>query len=109
MLKLLETGEAKDKVTIINTLLNRVVVYKDRIEIFINILPYEDAAAEMLITNDDLSTYGLLETDDNEKIAPKDDFPSDNSIGTPVSRRKYPTIYAPSPVKPAVPSDASPA
>ena len=92
VLKLLETGEAKDKVTIINTLLNRVVVYKDRIEIFINILPYEDAAAEMLITNDDLATYGLLETDDNEKIAPKDDFPSDNSIGTPSGTRTLDTL-----------------
>ena len=81
VLKLLETGTMEDKETIINTLLNRVVVYNDRIEIFINLLPYEDAAAEMLITNEDLATYGLLENEENEKIAHTSDFPSDKTIG----------------------------
>lgn len=70
-----------DKETIINTLLNRVVVYNDRIEIFINLLPYEDANAEMLITNEDLATYGLLENEENEKIAHTSDFPSDKTFG----------------------------
>ena len=51
------------------------------------ILPYYDA--EMSIKNGYLSTYGLPEADDNEKIAPKDDFPSDNSIGTPGGNRTH--------------------
>ena len=89
VLKLLETGETKDKATIINTLLNRVIVYKDRVEIFVNILPYEDATAELLITNEDLTTYGLLETSENEKIALSSDFPSDNSAGTPGGNRTH--------------------
>ncbi len=89
VLKLLETGETKDKATIINTLLNRVIVYKDRVEIFVNILPYEDATAELLITNEDLTTYGLLETSENEKIALSSDFPSDNSAGTPDGNRTH--------------------
>lgn len=89
VLKLLETGETKDKTTIINTLLNRVIVYKDRVEIFVNILPYEDATAELLITNEDLTTYGLLETSENEKIALSSDFPSDNSAGTPDGNRTH--------------------
>lgn len=83
VLKLLETGTTDDKETIINTLLNRVVVYNDRIEIFINLLPYEDANAEMLITNEDLATYGLLENVDNEKIAHTSDFPSEKTSGEP--------------------------
>lgn len=81
VLKLLETGTTDDKETIINTLLNRVVVYTDRIEIFINLLPYEDANAEMLITNEDLATYGILENSDNEKIAHTSDFPSEKTSG----------------------------
>ncbi len=85
----METGETKDKATIINTLLNRVIVYKDRVEIFVNILPYEDATAELLITNEDLTTYGLLETSENEKIALSSDFPSDNSAGTPDGNRTH--------------------
>lgn len=69
VLKLLETGETQDKETIINTLLNRVIVYKDRVEIFINILPYEDYCAELKITDEDLTAYDLLETTENKKIA----------------------------------------
>lgn len=86
VLKLLETGETEDKATIINTLLNRVIVYKNRVEIFVNILPYEDSTAELQITNEDLTTYGLLETEVNEKIAPKSDFPSDKTAGELFSR-----------------------
>lgn len=89
VLNLLETGETEDKVTIINTLLNRVVVYKNRVEIFINILPFEDSAADMLITNEDLSTYGLLEINEKEKVAQTSDFPSDNSVGTPGGNRTH--------------------
>ncbi len=37
VLNLLKTGETEDKAAIIETLLNRVVVYKDRVEIFINL------------------------------------------------------------------------
>ena len=50
-------------------MLNRVAVYTDRIEIFISLLPYEDANAEMLITNEDLAAYGILENTDNEKTS----------------------------------------
>ena len=89
VLKLLETGETQDKETIINTLLNRVIVYKDRVEIFINILPYEDSCAELKITDEDLTAYDLLETTENKKIALSSDFPSDNSIGTPDGNRTH--------------------
>ena len=43
-------------------------------ETFINILPYEDATAEMSITSDDLSTYGLLEAPETKKTAQIGDF-----------------------------------
>ncbi len=62
-------------------MLNRVAVYTDRIEIFISLLPYEDANAEMLITNEDLAAYGILENTDNEKIAHTSDFPSEKTSG----------------------------
>lgn len=90
VLKLLETGTTDDKETIINTLLNRVVVYNDRIEIFINLLPYENANAEMLITNEDLATYCLLENEENEKIAHTSDFPSDKTFGERANTRVEP-------------------
>ena len=87
VIKLLQTGETKDKHTIIDMVLNRVVVYKDRVETFINILPYEDAIAEMSITNDDLSAYGLLEATESVKTAQNDGIPSDISAGTPKGNR----------------------
>ena len=87
VLKLLVTGKTEDKEAIINTLLNQVIVYKDRVEIFINILPCEDASADLLITNEDLETYGLLETSENGEIAREGDFPSEKTIGLPVGTR----------------------
>ena len=39
VLNLLKTGNTEDKAAIIDTILNRVIVYKDRLEIFINLLP----------------------------------------------------------------------
>ncbi len=87
VIKLLQSGETEDKHTIIDTVLNRVIVYKDRVETFINILPYEGATAEMSITNDDLSAYGLLEAAENKKTAQIGDFPSDIVVGSPEGNR----------------------
>ncbi len=81
VLKLLKSGKVEDQRTIINTLLNRVVVYKDRVETFINILPYEGSIAEMSITNADLEKYGLLETSENENITQECNIPSDICFG----------------------------
>ncbi len=81
VLKLLKSGKVEDRRTIINTLLNRVVVYKDRVETFINILPYEGSIAEMSITNADLEKYGLLETSENENITQECNIPSDICVG----------------------------
>ena len=81
VLKLLKNGKVEDQRTIINTLLNRVVVYKDRVETFINILPYEGSIAEMSITNADLEKYGLLETSENENITQECNIPSDICVG----------------------------
>ena len=67
---------------------------KKLVETFINILPYEDATAEMSITNDDLSVYGLLEAAENEKTAQIGDFvrqssqsSSDIVVGSPEGNR----------------------
>ena len=63
------------------------------VETFINILPYEDATAEMSITNDDLA-YGLLEAAENEKTAQIGDFVRQSSqssndvvVGSPEGNR----------------------
>ena len=87
VLKLLKSGKVEDQRTIINTLLNRVVVYKDRVETFINILPYEGSIAEMSITNADLEKYGLLETSENENITQECNIPSDICFGSPKGNR----------------------
>ena len=87
VLKLLKSGKVEDQRTIINTLLNRVVVYKDRVETFINILPYEGSIAEMSITNADLVKYGLLETSENENITQECNIPSDICFGDPEGNR----------------------
>ena len=82
VLKLLKSGKVEDRRTIINTLLNRVVVYKDRVETFINILHYEGSIAEMSITNADLEKYGLLETSEYENITQECNIPSDICFGS---------------------------
>jgi len=97
VLELLKSGTVENKSTVINTLLNRVIVYKDRIEVFINLLPLSNASADSQITSKDLVAYSLLEspqTDtaaaicvENKKIACDDDltvdFPSENHDGDP--------------------------
>ena len=81
VLGLLESGNTQDKVAIINTLLNKVIVYKDRVEVFINILPLSGASAELQITDKDLATYGLLEVGtEMEKAANGDFFRVQNSL-----------------------------
>lgn len=87
VLNLLKTGNTEEKAAIIDTLLNRIVVYKDRVEVFVNILPLENSSADLMITDADLATYELLESNENEKIAHTSDFPSDNSVGTPAGNR----------------------
>ncbi|MCQ2382630.1 MAG: recombinase family protein, partial [Clostridia bacterium] len=87
VIKLLQNGEIEDKRSIIDMVLNRVVVYKDRIETFVNILPYEGNNAEMSITSEDLSTYGLLEAAENENIASQGEIPTDNCLGVPGGNR----------------------
>jgi len=68
-------------------LLRYIIVYKDRLEIFINVLPLADSTEDLLITDEDLTTYGLLEPNENQKTADNDGFPSENSFGelTPLS------------------------
>ncbi len=87
VLNMLRMGNSEDKVAIINTLLNRIIVYKDRVEIFINLLPVANTNIDLQITNKDLATYGLLETNSNEKIALTSDFPSDKTLGAPSETR----------------------
>lgn len=87
VLNLLKTGNIEDKATIINTLLNRVVVYKDRVEIFINLLPVSNTDIDLQITDKDLTTYGLLESQNNEKAVHKNDFPSEKMSGDPAGNR----------------------
>lgn len=77
VLNLLKTGNTEDKTAIINTLLNRVIIYKDRVEIFINLLPAINANIDLQITDKDLATYGLLEPHNNEKAVHTNDFPSE--------------------------------
>lgn len=89
VLNLLKSGETENKATIINTLLNRIIVYKDRVEVFINILPHANSSIDLQITNKDLETYGLLEPIKKEKTAQKDGFPSDNSVGVPGENRTH--------------------
>ena len=84
---MLRMGNSEDKVAIINTLLNRIIVYKDRVEIFINLLPVANTNIDLQITNKDLTTYSLLETNSNEKIALTSDFPSDKTLGAPKETR----------------------
>lgn len=83
VLNLLKTGDTEDKAAIINTLLNRVVVYKDRVEIFINLLPVANTDIDLQITDKDLETYGLLEPIHNEKAVRMNDFPSEKMFGDP--------------------------
>lgn len=87
VLKLLETGNTEDKAAIIKTLLNRIIIYKNRVEVYVNILPLEDSCADLLITDEDLVAYGLLEPNENEKIAHTGDFPTDISFGSPMGNR----------------------
>lgn len=81
VLNLLKTGNTEDKAAIIETLLNRVVVYKDRVEIFINLLPVANTDIDLQITDKDLATYGLLETQNSEKAVHTNDFPSEKMLG----------------------------
>ena len=62
---------------------NRVVVYKDRVEIFNNLLPFSDTNTESQITDKDLATYGLIESAQKEKVTQTSDFPSENLFGDP--------------------------
>lgn len=91
VLNLLQAGDVEDKAAIINTLLNRVVVYKDRVEIFINLLPVANTSIDLQITDTDLSTYGLLEPQNNEKVVQKNDFPSEKMFGDPCGNRTHDT------------------
>ena len=87
VLNLLKTGNTEDKAAIIDTLLNRVVVYKDRVEIFINLLPVANTDIDLQITDKDLATYGLLEPQNKEKAVHKNDFPSEKMSGDPAGNR----------------------
>ena len=91
VLNLLKSGEIADKAAIINTLLNRVIVYKDRIEIFVNLLPLKNSTADLQITDSDLWTYGLLESDTRQNTTNMDVIPSENSYGDPHRARTYDT------------------
>ena len=73
-------------------LLRYIIVYKDRLEIFINVLPLADSTEDLLITDEDLTTYGLLEPNENQKTADNDGFPSENLIGDPSAARTRDTM-----------------
>lgn len=87
VLNLLKTGNIEDRATIINTLLNRVIIYKDRVEVFINLLPVANTDIDLQVTDKDLATYGLLEPQHNEKAVQKNDFPSEKMSGDPAGNR----------------------
>lgn len=93
VLGLLESGETQDKVAIINTLLNKVIVFKDRVEVFINILPLADASAELQITDKDLATYGLLEPAEMKKAAKGDFFRVKNCVAPHNTSNKNKNVY----------------
>ena len=87
VLNLLKTGNTEDKAAIIDTILNRVIVYKDRLEIFINLLPVANTDINLHITDKDLATYGLLEPHNSEKAVHMNDFPSEKMSGDPAGNR----------------------
>lgn len=87
VLNLLKTGNIEDKAAIIDTILNRVIVYKDRVEIFINLLPVANTDIDLQITDKDLATYGLLEAQNSEKAVHTNDFPSEKMFGDPAGNR----------------------
>ena len=87
VLDLLQSGNVEDKSAIISTLLNRVVVYKDRVEIFINLLPVANTNIDLQITDKDLNTYEMLETPESKKITQKSEFPSDKMDGSTTENR----------------------
>ncbi len=91
VLKLIRTGEVKDKRIVIDTVLNKVIVYNNRVEVFVNILPFEDASAEMMISSQDLTDYGLLEPNEKRNIAQIGDIPSENAFGDPYGIRTHDT------------------
>ena len=84
---MLQTGNTEDKTAIIDTLLNRVVVYKDRVENFINLLSIANTSIDLQMTDKDLTAYGLLEPQHEEKVAQTSDFPSKKMPGLPVGTR----------------------
>jgi len=81
VLGLLESGETHDKSAIVNTLLNRIIVFKDRVAVFINLLPLTNATTDLQITDKDLMSYGLLETDTNQNTATMCGIPSERLFG----------------------------
>jgi len=83
VLGLLKSGEEQNKPMIIGTLLNRIIVYKERVEVFINLLPTSGSNLDLQITDADLATYGLLDSDTQRKTAHTGDFPTDISVGEP--------------------------
>ena len=79
----LQSDNIEDKAAIIDTLLNRVIVYKDRVEVFLNLLPINDMNSDLQITDEDIESCGLLEPTQKEKVAQKSDFPSEKNFGDP--------------------------
>ena len=61
VIELLKSGETADKAAIINTMLNRVIVYKNRVEVFINTLLTEDTPEDLWMSETDLTDYDMLE------------------------------------------------
>ena len=86
-LEALQSDNIEDKAAIIDTLLNRVIVYKDRVEVFLNLLPINDMNSDLQITDEDIESCGLLEPTQKEKVAQKSDFPSEKNFGDPIGTR----------------------
>ena len=83
----LQSDNIEDKAAIIDTLLNRVIVYKDRVEVFLNLLPINDMNSDLQITDEDIESCGLLEPTQKEKVAQKSDFPREKNFGDPTGTR----------------------
>lgn len=83
----LQSDNIEDKAAIIDTLLNRVIVYKDRVEVFLNLLPINDMNSDLQITDEDIESCGLLEPTQKEKVAQKSDFPSEKNFGEEQSHK----------------------
>ncbi len=80
--------------TILQSFLNKVVVYKDYVEIYINVIPAKYCGNfDLSITKDVLDACKILNFEYNNNIKLLGDFPMKNIFGAPIKKQGFPPLF----------------